>query len=317
MTEKKIIAVMGATGAQGGGLVRAILQDKNSPFTVRAITRNVNSDKARALAEMGAEVVFADLDDHASLENAFTGAYGAFCITFFWEHFSAEKEKADAKAMAETLKKAGVKHVIWSTLEDTRKFIPLTDNRMPTLLGGYKVPHFDAKEEANEFFISGGVPTTFLYTAFYWENFIFFGAGPQKGPDGKLYLTMPMGDARLPGIASEDIGKVAYAIFREGPGMIGKKVYIAGEHLNGKQMAEALSKATGKEINYHDVDPDIYRGFGFPGADEMGNMFQFKRDFNDYYCGIRDLNYVRKLNPELLTFDQWLKQNASRIPVEG
>jgi uncharacterized protein YbjT (DUF2867 family) len=208
---------MGATGAQGGGLVRAILNDKDSPFALRALTRDVNSDKARALADMGAEVVFADLDDQKSLENAFAGAYGAFCVTFFWAHFSPDQEKAGARAMASALKTAGVKHAIWSTLEDTRKFIPLTDNRMPTLLGEYKVPHFDAKEESNEFFIAAGVPTTFLYTSFYWENLIYFGAGPQKGPDGKLYLTMPMGDKRLPGIASEDIGNCAYGIFKQWP----------------------------------------------------------------------------------------------------
>jgi uncharacterized protein YbjT (DUF2867 family) len=315
MTEKKIIAVMGATGAQGSGLVRAILNDKESEFAVRALTHNVNSDKARELAEMGAEVVFADLDDQQSLEKAFAGAYGAFCVTFFWAHFSPDKEKAGAHAMAEALKKAGVKHAIWSTLEDTRKFIPLDDNRMPTLMEKYKVPHFDAKEESNEFFIQAGVPTTFLYTAFYWENFIYFGAGPQKGPDGNLYLTMPMGDKRLPGISSEDIGKCAYGVFKQGSELIGKKVYIAGEHLSGAQMAASLSKATGKEVFYNDVDPDVYRSFGFQGADEMGNMYQFKRDCNDYYCGIRDLDYARRLNPELKTFDQWLAKNAANIPV--
>jgi uncharacterized protein YbjT (DUF2867 family) len=316
MSDKKIIAVVGATGAQGGGLVRAILNDKNSPFAVRAITRDVKSDKARALAAMGAEVVAADLDDQASLERAFTGAYGAFCVTFFWAHFSPEKELAGARAMAEAARKAGVQHVIWSTLEDTRKFIPLTDNRMPTLLGKYKVPHFDAKDEANAIFTEYGLPVTFLQTAFYWENLIYFGAGPQKGPDGRLYLTMPMGNKQLPGISSEDIGKTAYGIFKAGKELIGKTVAIAGEHLTGAQMAAALTKALGKEVIYNDVDPDVYRKFGFPGADEMGNMFQFKRDFADYYVGHRDLNVARKLNPELLTFDKWLETHASLIPVE-
>jgi uncharacterized protein YbjT (DUF2867 family) len=316
MTEKKIIAVMGATGAQGGGLVRAILEDKDGPFAVRALTRNVNSDKARELVKLGVEVVYADLDDQKSLEEAFAGAYGVFCVTFFWAHFSPDKEKAGAQAMAVALKTAGVRHAIWSTLEDTRKFIPLTDNRMPTLMGEYKVPHFDAKEESNRFFIEAGVPTTFLYTSFYWENFIYFGAGPQKGPDGKLYLTMPMGDKRLPGISSEDIGKCAYGIFKQGSELIGKNIYIAGEHLSGTQMAASLSKATGKEIHFNEVEPDVYRSFGFQGADEMGNMYQFKRDFNDYFCGVRNLDYARQLNPKLQTFDQWLERYSARIPVE-
>lgn len=140
MADKKIIAVVGATGAQGGGLVRAILSDKTSPFTARVLTRDVNSDKAKTLAALGAEVVAADLDDLESLRRAFAGAYGAYCVTFFWAHFSPEKEVAGARAMAQAAKHAGVQHVIWSTFEDTRKWVPLSDNRMPTLMGKYKVP---------------------------------------------------------------------------------------------------------------------------------------------------------------------------------
>ena len=214
MSEKKIIAVVGATGAQGGGLVRAILNDPNSGFAVRALTRKVDSDKGKELKKLGVEVVAADLDDVESLKRAFAGAHVAFLLTNFWEHFSAEKEFAQAKNMAQAAKHAGVQHVIWSTLEDTRKWVPLSDNRMPTLNGKYKVEHFDAKGEADHLFTELGVPTTFLLTSFYWENLIYFGAGPKKGPDGKLALTYPMGDKKLPGIAVDDIGKCALAIFK-------------------------------------------------------------------------------------------------------
>src|SRR5437762_663146 len=179
-TDKKIIAVVGATGAQGGGLVRAILNDKQGGFAARAITRDPNSDKAKALADEGAEVVAADVDNAKSLEKAFEGAHGAFCVTFFWAHFKPEKEISQARNMAQAAKDAGVRHVIWSTLEDTRKSIPLSDDRMPTLMGKYKVPHFDAKGEANAIFTELGVPTTFLLTSVYWENFIHFGMGPEK-----------------------------------------------------------------------------------------------------------------------------------------
>jgi uncharacterized protein YbjT (DUF2867 family) len=316
MNKKKIIAVVGATGAQGGGLARAILNDKSSEFSVRALTRDINSEKAKELARMGAEVVAADVDNVESLKKAFAGAYGAFCVTFFWAHFSAEKEIAEATAMAHAAKDAGVQHAIWSTFEDTRKWIPLTDNRMPTLQGKYKVAHFDGKAEANHVFTDIGVPTTFLLTSFYWENFIYFGAGPKKGPDGKLALTLPMGDKKLPGMSSEDIGKCAYGIFKRGNEFIGKTIGVAGEHLTGTQMAASLSKAFGKEVTYNSVTPDMYRSFGFPGADDMGNMFQFKRDFNEYYCGIRNLDVCRQLNPALQTFDAWLAQNKNRIPLE-
>lgn len=316
MAEKKIIAVVGATGAQGGSLVRAIQADPNSGFAARALTRDVNSAKAKELARLGAEVVAADVDDIDSLKRAYAGAYGAYCVTFFWEHFSPEKEMTQVKAMAEAAKHAGLKHVVWSTLEDTRRWVPLEDDRMPTLMGKYKVPHFDAKGEANRFFTDMGVPTTFLLTSFYWENFIQFGMGPKRGPDGKLVLTLPMGDKKLPGIATEDIGKCAYALFKRGAEFVGRTVGIAGAHLSGAEMAASLTQALGQEVRYADMSPDVYRSLGFPGAEDLGNMFQFKRDFNEVFCGARKLDLPRALNPSLRTFDAWLAQNKGGIPVE-
>jgi len=316
MENTKIIAVVGATGAQGSWLVRAILNDNKSGFSVRAITRNKDSEKAKELASLGAEVVEANVDDKGSLINAFKGAYGVYCVTFFWDHFSPYKEKQQAKNMAEAASETGVKHVIWSTLEDTRKWIALDDDRMPTLQEKYKVPHFDAKGESNAYFENSGVPFTLLNTSFYWENFIYFGLGPQKGPDGKLAITFPMGDKKLPGIASADIGKCAFAIFKAGTEFQGKSVYIAGEHLSGAQMADSFSRKLGTEVNYNAVPASVYRNFGFPGADDMGNMFQFKADFEEYFCGIRDISATKKLNPELLGFDTWLDQNISMIKTD-
>jgi len=316
MADKKTIAVMGATGAQGGGLVRAIQADRSGPFRARAITRDAGSDKAKALAQLGAEVVSANADDMESLKKAFAGAHGAYCVTFFWDHFSPEKEMAHAKNMAQAAKQAGVQHAVWSTLEDSRKFIPLSDDRMPTLMGKYKVPHFDAKGESDRFFTEAGVPTTFLLTSFYWENLIFFGMGPKKGPDGKLAITLPLGDKKFPQIAVEDIGKCAYGVFKKGAGYAGKTVGVAGDHLTGVQMAAALAKALGQDVRYNDVPPEAYRKFGFPGAEDLGNMFQFNRDFADAFCAARSLEVSRSLNPELQTFDQWLARNKGRIPLE-
>src|SRR5690348_9746601 len=96
---KKIIAVIGATGSQGSGLVRAIQNDRAGEFSARAVTREVNSDKAKELAKLGAEVVAADIDDVESLKRAFEGAHGAYCVTFFWGHLNPEREKAEAKNM--------------------------------------------------------------------------------------------------------------------------------------------------------------------------------------------------------------------------
>jgi uncharacterized protein YbjT (DUF2867 family) len=316
MAEKKIIAVVGATGAQGSGLVQSILQDADSPFAVRAITRDAGSEKARALAEQGVEVVAADVEDRASLRAAFDGAYGAYCVTFFWEHFSPEKEKEHARNLAEAAKGAGLQHVIWSTLEDTRKWVPLGDDRMPTLMEKYKVPHFDGKGEADELFREAGVPTTFLLTSFYWDNAIFFGIGPKKGEDGSLHFTIPMGDAKLPGIASEDIGKCAYGIFKAGGEYIGKTVGIAGEHLTGAEMAEKFGRALDAPVAYNAVPAEVYRGFGFPGADDLGNMFQFKHDFETDFRAARSVQFTRTLNPELQSFDQWLEKNAGKISLD-
>jgi len=313
---EKIIAVVGATGAQGGGLARAILNDPAGEFRLRALTRNPDSDAARALAFDGAEVVRADSDEPASMQTAFEGAHGAFLVTNFWEHFSPEREIAQARTMAEAAIATGVHHVIWSTLDDMRKWVPLDDDRMPTLIEKYKVPHFDGKGEADEIFRELGVPTTFLVTSFYWDNFIHFGMGPKPGPDGTLALTLPMGDARLPGMAAEDIGKCALGVFRAGDTYIGRTLGIAGEFVSGREMADAMTRAMGRTVHYNEVSPEAFRSFGFPGADDLGNMFQVKRDFNEEYCSARDLELSRKLNPELQSFAAWLKKNADRIPLE-
>ena len=315
MAEKKIIAVVGATGAQGNGVVRAILADPDGGFAARAITRDVNSEKAKELAALGAEVVAADVDDVDSLRRAFQGAYGAYCVTFYWAHFSPEKEYAEARNMAMAAHDAGVQHVVWSTLEDTRKWIPLSDGRMPTLMEKYKVPHFDAKGEADQIFRDLGVPTTFLLTSFYWDNMIYFGMGPKRGADGKLAITFPIGEEKMSGIAAEDIGGCAYGIFKRGKELIGKTVGIAGEHVSGREMASALSAALGEEVRYNSVEPSVYRAFGFPGADDLGNMFQFYRDFAADFMSRRDVAEARKLYPKLHSFKSWAEENKSRIPV--
>jgi uncharacterized protein YbjT (DUF2867 family) len=315
MAEKKVIAVVGATGAQGGGLVRAILADPSGEFSARAITRDPSSERAQELAALGAEVVAGDVDDEASLEQAFSGAHGAFCVTFFWAHFSPELEIKQAGNMARAAKAAGVEHVIWSTLEDTRRFVPLSDDRMPTLGEHYKVPHYDAKGEANHLFTDAGAPVTFLQTSFYWDNFIYFGMGPARGEDGSLSLTFPIADGRVAGIASEDIGACAYGIFKGGAAFIGKTVSIAGEHLTGAQMAASFSDALGEQVSFNAVSPEAYRGFGFPGAEDLGNMFQFTTEFEAEYCGVRDIDAARRLNPGLKSFEQWLAANKERIPV--
>lgn len=313
MSDKKIIAVAGATGAQGGGLVRAIQADANGPFRARAITRDPDSPAVQQLRAIGAEVVQGDLDDADSIARAFRGAHGAYCVTFYWAHMSPERELADARTLANAAQREGVPHVVWSTLEDTRRWVPLESDQMPTIHRRYKVPHLDIKGEADAFF--AGTPTTFFLTSFYWDNLIGFGMNPKPDGQGGYVFTLPTGDAKMPGIAAEDIGKCAYGVFKEGAGFIGKTVGIAGEHLSGAEMAAVLSDVLGINVRHHAASPEEFRSYGFPGADDLGNMFQFKRDFESAWRGPRDVETSRRLNPDLLTFRQWLEQNKDRIPL--
>jgi len=313
MSDKKVIAVLGSTGSQGSGLVSAILADPSGGFAVRAITRDASKDKAKAMAARGAEVVAADLDDVESLKKAFAGAYGVFAVTNFWEHFSGDKEIAQAKNIAEAAKAAGVKHIVWSTLEDTRKLMKADDTRMPMLQGRFRVPHFDAKAEADAAF--AGLPTTFFMVSFYWDNLYLFALAPKKDDKGVYSWAFPMGDAKLAGIAKDDIGKAAYGIFKAGPQYIGKTVAIAGEHVSFAEMSKKLSAGLGiGPVTYTALDANLFRSFGFPGADEYGNMFQVYRDFEKEVNAVRSVDETRKLTGgSLQTFDQWLANNKAAV----
>lgn len=312
---KPVITVFGATGAQGGGLARALLADSGRHFAVRAVTRKPESPAAIALEQAGADVVLADLDDVSSVQRALEGAYGAFFVTNFWEHLSAQRELTQANNLAAAAAQAGVRHAIWSTLEDTREYFPADGSRMPVLQQRFNVPHFDAKGEAHRFFAHQRVPVTYLYTSGFWENLIHFGMGPQRGPDGSLSVTFPTAAARIPWIGVEDIGIAAHQVFLRGDALIGESIGLAGEHLTGAQLAAQLSSALGEHVVYHGVTPEEFRAFGFPGADELGNMWQFKRDFETAYCARRDLDRVRSLHPGIANFATWLGKHGSRIPV--
>lgn len=315
MSDKKVIAVTGATGAQGGGVARAILADPDSGFAVRALTRNLDSPAARELAALGAEVVRADFYDEPSVHKAFEGAYGAFLVTNFWAHGSAAKETEEIKVLVRAAKAAGLKHVVWSTLEDTRELLPLDDDRMPVLQDKYNVPHFDAKGEANELFRQAGVPTTFLNTTFFFQGFLG-GVGPKRGADGVLTLTLPLEDGKLlSGVDVEDIGRTAFAIFKGGERFVGESIGLAGDHLTGAQYAAKFQAALGEPVRFQSVPYDVFRSLDIPAADEVGNMFQYYGDFDQEFTGARNLDNARELNPALNSFDDWLADNVSKIQV--
>ena len=241
------------------------------------------------------------------------------CAAFAPLAASVEREQQQAVNIAKAARTVNAAHVIWSTLDDTAKWLPLSDPRMPTLMGRYKVPHSDSKGQIDHVFTDLGLPTTFLLTCFYWDNFYNHGWGPQRdqerGQDGAYALTLPISKARMPGIAAEDIGKCAYALFRTRTGLVSETVGIAGEHLSGAEMAAKFSGALGIDCRYSPLSAQAYRNLGFPGADDLGNMFQIFDEFEPQYRASRSVDAAKALAPSLMDFDTWLAKYKSRIPL--
>jgi uncharacterized protein YbjT (DUF2867 family) len=311
---KPIITVFGATAAQGGGLVRALLADPERHFAVRAVTRRPDSPAALKLAEAGAEVVLADIDDRASVVRALEGVYGAFLVTHYWgEHFTAAKELSQALNLAAAAAQAGVRHAIWSTYEDTRTWLPADGAQMPVLQGRYNVPHFDAKGEAHRFFAQQRVPVTYLYTSCRWEHLGQFGMLPQRGADGRLAMINATGDARIPWVAAEDIGRTAREIFLQGESLLFDSIGVAAEYLTGAEMAAQIGAALGEPVAVNAISPEQYRALPFAGAASFGNMWQFQRDFAREYAARRNPERTRALHPHIARFSCWLAANASRL----
>ncbi|MEU7588282.1 NmrA/HSCARG family protein [Micromonospora sp. NPDC049230] len=311
MSGKKVISVVGATGTQGGAVALALLADDE--FEVRALTRDPSSAKARALADLGAELVEADLYDVDSLRKAFDGAYGAYHVTPYWNHLSADKELEEVENLISASTAGGLKHVVWSTLEDTRDVIPLHDDRMPTLDEIYKVPCFDVKGAvADRLYEKSGLPTTYLRVSFYWDN-LLGDLKPRRDADGVLAVHLPFGETPIAGIASEDIGQAARSIFRQPEETLGALIGVAGEQLTGDQIAAAFSQVLGEKVVYRPVPHDMFRAYGFPGAVELGNMFQYYTEFPDSYLGNRDVERTHQLSPNWLSLPSFLTRHRDRL----
>lgn len=322
MSEEKVIAVVGATGRQGGGLVEAILAERTGGFAVRALTRDPHSAAARALAARGAEVVRAELDDEASLRAAFKGAHGAYVMTNFWEPRAPEQEQQrsaaameldHARNAARAAKEANVSHVIWSTLADTRAYFGADGGRTPTFEGTYKVPHADAKADADRFFTDLGIPVTFLQANMYYEAFLDRFA-PRRDEAGTLTLALAVGDARVPAQSGPDVGRTALGVFRAGQSLIGRRVSVAGDILTGEQYAATMSRVLGEPVAYRPLDRDVIRGSGLPGADEVGNMLEYFEVAEADIVALIDRRLLLDLNPGIQDFESWLRVRKDAFP---
>jgi uncharacterized protein YbjT (DUF2867 family) len=298
-----LLVVVGATGKQGSSVVEAALESKR-PIAVRAVVRDVRSAKAAALADRVAEIVEAELDDEGTLRAAFEGADAVYCVTpgdTEWE-----RETARARNMARAAHEAKLRHVVWSTQEDTRPLLDAAGSTIPVLGGRFRVPSYDAKAEADATFRELGVPTTFMRTSFYWESLFVPGVAPAPERGGGAVIRWPLGDAKLPGIAVADIGRCAVGVLVQGATYVGQTIGICGEQLAGAEMATAIRDVLGIDCRYEAVEPDE-----FHTAPATANMFRYKRDCERAHLGLRDAALSRSLNPRLRTFREWLAEGAA------
>jgi len=314
MSPRPVVAVANATGLLGSAVVKAIANDPLQAARVRALVRLPGSPAARALADAGAEVVATEMDDTHSVLRSLRGAKALVAVTDFWEHGSPERELSQARAMATAARLADLEHVIWLTQEDSRRWMSLDDTRMPTLLQRYKVPPFDAKGEADAFFGAMGIPVTFLRTALAWEQLLGFGMGPRRAEDGALRLALPLGERLLPGIAANDIGMVVRRLLLDAPPASLRTIGVAAAHLTGRDMALAFQRALHESVVFDAVSFDSLRSLGVPGADELGNLFQFIHDFNEAYVAQRSVEATRTLHPGTQSMDEWLTHHRAYIP---
>ena len=293
---QKIIAICGARGTQGGSVMNELL--KSDEYKIRALSRQPN-----LIEDKNIEIVYADYDKPETLEKAFKDCYGVFLVTNFWEHMDAKKEYQQGINLIDAAIKQDIKHIVWSTLEDTRDGY---DDEIP-YIGEYKVAHFDEKGRIEKYLNKWDMNVTNLYTSFYWENLL--GMMKLQNVDGVCNLSLPMGDKLLPGVAVEDIGKIVARVFHD---KIYGKIGIASEHLTGEQMASILNTVIDGEVKYTGVPFKIYRKLDFPGAAEISNMFEFKAVHNERFCERRNMSDVKKLiNP--INFKDWCEKNKEQL----
>ncbi|MBS1661208.1 MAG: NmrA/HSCARG family protein [Bacteroidetes bacterium] len=290
------ILVFGATGAQGSSVAYRLL--KNRGYHVRCITRNPGSEKALALEAAGAEIVGGDLDDIHSLLDAMQGCYGVFGVTNFWEHF--EKEFQQGKNLIDAAHQSGIAHLIFSSLPS---YSDLSSGQLP-------VPHCDIKAALENYARSLQIPATFIHMPFFYENFFSF-FPPQKEADGNYYFGFPQGNTPLAMTSAEDLGPIVALIFSCPTLYMGRTVGVVGEDRPCKEYAAIMSRVLGVTIRYRHIQRDIFAGFGFPGAEELANMFEVQR----LYIPRRSQHVMESygMNPGMQSFESWVLRNKTQF----
>lgn len=293
---KKTILVLGATGAQGGGVARHLLREDN--FNVKCLTRNTASEAALALKAAGAKLVKGDLADKNSLIEAMQGCYGVFGMTNFWEHFEGELQHG--KNLVDAVEAANIEHFVFSTLPSADKLSN----------GEFKVTHFDLKAEMEDYCRSKNLATTYIHPAFYFENFLSY-FPPKKMEDGSYGFGFPQGDTPLAALSIEDLGGIVIAIFNNPEQYKGKLIGGVSEDMESSKYAEIMTNVLGESIKYNYIQRDVFASFDFPGAEDLANMFTCNRLYILERKG--DQKQSKEMYPAIKGFEQWLTENKEKF----
>jgi uncharacterized protein YbjT (DUF2867 family) len=290
------ILVTGATGLQGGSVARHLLEQGR--FRVRAFTRNPAGQKADALRRSGAEVVAGTMADPDSLRAAMTGCYGVFGVTNYWEAF--DKELDLGKNLIDAVAASGIEHFVFSSLPHAYQMSG----------GELSVPHFDIKAKLAEYANKLGLPMTQVQVAFYYENFLNVSV-PRKQEDGTYTFGFPQGDTNLSGGVVSDTGGVVAQVFADRERFLGRTIGIVGEDMPPAHYAQILSKVLHKPVVYRHVPRHIFASLGFPGAEDLANMFDFNRRYILSRQG--DMDESKRLYPGMQRFEAWAAANRRAL----
>lgn len=300
-TSEKLIVVFGATGLQGGSVARALHAAEG--YKVRAVTRNPDGDKAKTLAEAGVEVVQADLDDTESLKKAVDGAYGVFGVTpaGFTEE-ARDKEIQRGKNIVDVSKECGVKHLIYSGLDDVQEAI------------GKRCTVFDSKTAVEKHLKEQDMPFTIVYLPFYHEILVrqtSEGLPPfiMKVEDNYV-LAFAVGDSDLYVMCVEDVGICIKNILGDLDEYKGKTLPLAAEKIKSAEMASIMAKHLEEKVVASGMSPeDLAKREDIESAAELAVMMEFCCHEKCF----RDIDLTRKLNPDIITFETWVENNKDEI----
>ena len=284
MNKDKLILVVGATGKQGGAVLRHLVR---AGIKVRALTRDPEKDEAKQLLKQGAEVIAGNLSDRTSLENAATGAYGVFSVQNYWEKgIGFEGEIRQGKNLADAAKKAGVKHFVQSTMAQAMSF--------------RGVEHFKSKLEVEKYIDQIGLPRTFVGMVYFMDNVL----DPKLG--GSMTFPVLSGtlepETRFHMIAVDDIGAIVAKIFQQPEKFIGKRFDIAGDLLTVNQMIEVYRRVTGNKPKSWWIPAFIMR--------MMNKDFARQLQWHNEAGWTFEPEEVRSFYPKLTNFEQFLRQHT-------